>query len=855
MSVVGIDLGNFNSVVAVARNRGIDVLANEASNRDNPVVVSFKQNQRVMGESAAMQEVGNIRNSIRNFKRFLGKRFESEEAQREMGYCPFKVVPTADGLVGFEVDYSGSTQVFSAEQITAMYLAQMVNIAEKETKTKATDVVVSVPGHFTDGERRALYRSAEIAGINCLQLISEPIAIGTAQTIYKKDLPKEESNAVKTMFIDLGQSTLSVFIASISDGRFKILAAGYDRNLGGRDFDDLIVSHFLEEIKQKHKMDVSTNPKSLKRLRDACEKVKNIFTTNPETVLSVESLMNDVDVRSKYTREEFEALCPPLLSRVSALVQKVLAESTVSLEDIPVVEMLGNASRIQCVQSTVQQIFPNALIAHTANKSECVAKGAAIQAAILSPNFRINKDWIAKDCLPYTVQARINITKAASNSNDMEVDSEEPPSNLCTFARGSQTPSFKKVTFKGVKTVEVEVSYADQNELPPSVNPQIARYSMTIPEPSADAEGPIKLEVKFGIDKSGLFVLDYAKVVETYSEVTYPKITEVQATPAPASPSAAETPAPSGSESAGEAASKPDASPEQLGEEAKPAEGAKAAEEAKPEPVIKKKLRRSDLHPHVELTNGVSSHIIAELQKKELEMRSMDQLAIATAASKNLLESFVYDFRSKIQFEGCELYDYCTEEERESLNEKLNALEDWLYGDGEDTTKVVYDTKLTEIRAAADPIELRYTECEQRPAQIEALKNTLEKFQSFATSSDEKYAHIDQAERDKVLNECKTVSEWLQKMTERQEALAKHQDPVLLSSELKNKNDQLVRICNPIMNKKPPPPPAKAAEPAPAAPAKEDETNKQEPAAEEKKSEEAPKSQEQGPSVADMDLD
>merc|ERR1712125_89296 len=208
MSVVGFDLGNSNSVVAVARKRGIDVLANEASKRETASLVGFKDNQRSMGVLASSQQTSNLTNTVSNFKRLLGRKYNDPDVKSELDNAFFKSVEIENGSIGIEVDYNDETKVFSPEQITAMMLTQLRKITETDNNgVKISELVISVPCYFNDAQRRALDNAATIAGVNCVQLLSEPLAVAIPWGMYKKDLP-EDDKPLKVMFVNFGESSL-----------------------------------------------------------------------------------------------------------------------------------------------------------------------------------------------------------------------------------------------------------------------------------------------------------------------------------------------------------------------------------------------------------------------------------------------------------------------------------------------------------------------------------------------------------------------------------------------------------------------------------------------------------------------
>eukprot|EP00741_Cyanophora_paradoxa_P025459 tig00000382_g24577.t1 len=333
MSVAGFDFGNTNLVVGLARRGGIDVVMNEVSSRLTPALVSFDHQQRHIGASGANQIVSNAKNTISDLKRFIGRRFYEKDLQKELEYVQYKVVDIGDGHLGMQVNYQNEIQTFTPEKVAAMLLVCMKNIADMNNSgQKVTDCVISAPVYWTDSQRRAMLDAAEIAGLHCLRLMNETTAIALGYGIVKTDLP--EKDPIKLMFVDMGHSSLQVAVASFIKGEVTILATGYDRDLGGRDFDEILVNHFAEQWKAKHKIDIRTNAKALLRTRLMAEKMKKTLSANSEAGISVECVMNEIDVGGNMKRVDFEALCTPLYERIKATLLKTLEASGVSKDEV-----------------------------------------------------------------------------------------------------------------------------------------------------------------------------------------------------------------------------------------------------------------------------------------------------------------------------------------------------------------------------------------------------------------------------------------------------------------------------------------------------------------------------------------
>ncbi|KAJ2808914.1 adenyl-nucleotide exchange factor sse1, partial [Coemansia furcata] len=304
MSVVGFDIGNLQSVIAVARNRGIDIVGNEVSNRATPTMVSFGDKQRYIGESAKNQEMSNFKNTMGAIKRLIGRSYSEPEVRDFEAQFIGCQLCDVDGEVGVEVNYLNEPTKFSATQLYAMYLGKLRDTTTKEIGGTMSDVVISVPGWYTDRQRRAVQQASRIAGLNCLRVLNDSTAAALGYGITKSDLPEETARNV--VFVDLGHSSFSVSVVAFKKGELKVKSVAYERSVGGRSFDQALLDHFIEVFNDKYKIDIRSNSKAQVRLRAACEKLKKVLSANTQAPITVENLMNDIDASAMYSREELE---------------------------------------------------------------------------------------------------------------------------------------------------------------------------------------------------------------------------------------------------------------------------------------------------------------------------------------------------------------------------------------------------------------------------------------------------------------------------------------------------------------------------------------------------------------------
>lgn len=386
MSVVGLDVGNENCIVGVARQRGIDVVLNDESKRETPGMVSFGEKQRFIGVSGAASAMMNPKNTISQIKRLIGRRFSDPELQRDLRLFPFSVSEGPDGYPLINVQYLGESRSFTPTQVLGMLLSNLKTIAEKNLGTSVVDCVIGIPIYFTEIQRRAYLDAAQVAGLHPLRLMHETTATALAYGIYKTDL--SDAEPINVVFVDVGHASMQVCIAAFKKGQLKILGHSFDRCLGGRDFDEVLYDYFAEKFKEEYKIDVVSNARASLRLRAGCEKMKKILSANPIAPLNIECLMDEKDVRGVMKREDFEELAKPILEKVKGPCERALADSKLTIDQIYAVEVVGSGSRVPAILKILTSVFGKEP-SRTMNASECIARGCTLQCAMLSPTFRV----------------------------------------------------------------------------------------------------------------------------------------------------------------------------------------------------------------------------------------------------------------------------------------------------------------------------------------------------------------------------------------------------------------------------------------------------------------------------------
>jgi len=378
VSSVGIDLGTTYSCVGVWQNDRVEIIPNDQGNRTTPSFVAFTDSERLIGDAAKNQAAMNPTNTVFDAKRLIGRRFNDNEVQSDMKHWPFKVIEKS-GKPYIQVEFKGETKDFTAEEISSMVLTKMKDTAEAYLGGQVKDAVITVPAYFNDSQRQATKDAGHIAGLNVLRIINEPTAAAIAYGLDKKS--EGEKNV---LIFDLGGGTFDVSLLTIEDGIFEVKATAGDTHLGGEDFDNRLVNHFAQEFKRKYKKDLSTNPRSLRRLRTACERAKRTLSSSTQTSIEIDSLFEGIDFYTSITRARFEELNSDLFRNVIEPVEKVLNDAKLDKSSVHEIVLVGGSTRIPKIQSLVSQFFNGKEPSKSINPDEAVAYGAAVQAAILS---------------------------------------------------------------------------------------------------------------------------------------------------------------------------------------------------------------------------------------------------------------------------------------------------------------------------------------------------------------------------------------------------------------------------------------------------------------------------------------
>ncbi|XP_061904730.1 heat shock 70 kDa protein 4a [Entelurus aequoreus] len=781
MSVVGFDLGFQSCYVAVARAGGIETVANDFSDRSTPSFVSFGPRNRSIGAAAKNQVVTNCKNTVQGFKRFHGRTFSDPYVQSAKKNLVYDLNQMPSGFTGIKVMYMEEEKVFSIEQVAGMMLTKLKETAESDLKKPVADCVISVPCFFTDAERRSVMDAAQIAGLNCLRLMNETTAVTLAYGIYKQDLPAPEEKPRIVVFVDVGHSGYQVSICAFNTGKLKVLATAFDSELGGKDFDDILVSHFCEDFAKKYKLDVRSKPRALVRLYQECEKLKKLMSANSSDLpLNIECFMNDIDVSSKLSRGQFEEMCAGLLAKVEGPLRSVMEQAKLRKEDVYAVEIVGGASRIPSIKERISKFFGKEL-STTLNADEAVARGCALQCAILSPAFKV-REFSITDVVPYSISIKWN-SGADEGLSDCEV-----------FPRNHASPFSKVLTFYRKEPFLLEAYYKNPKELS---YPKTSIGQFLVQNVVAQTSGEsAKVKVKVRVNIHGVFSVSSASLIEVMktADGEEPMETDhaVKEEENKMQVDQEDQKADSGGDKKCET------------EEMETATEDSKQEKKNDQPQAKKpkvKTKTVELPIESNLYWQLSNDVLNTFVENEGQMIMQDKLEKERNDSKNNVEEYVYEMRDKLY--GV-LEKFVKEVDRDAFSLKLEDTETWLYEDGEDQQKQVYIDKLAELKNIGQPIVERAMEAEERPKAFEELGRQIQMYMKIIAAykaKDEQYDHFDELEVTRVEKQVNDTMAWMNGKMNQQNNQDLTLDPVVKVNEIQAQSKELYTACNLVLSK------------------------------------------------------
>uniref|UniRef100_A0A671WAY2 Heat shock protein family A (Hsp70) member 4 like n=1 Tax=Sparus aurata TaxID=8175 RepID=A0A671WAY2_SPAAU len=769
MSVVGIDVGFQNCYIAVARSGGIETITNDYSDRCTPLLRNV---------------ITNFKNTVHGFKKFHGRAFDDPFVQAEKPKLPYSLHKLANGNAGIKVRYLDEDKVFTVEQITGMLLNKLKETSESALKKPVVDCVISVPSFFTDAERRSVFDASQIAGLNCLRLINDTTAVALAYGIYKQDLPTPEERPRNVVFVDMGHSSFQVSVTAFNKGKLKVLATAFDPYLGGRNFDEVLVDYFCEEFKGKYKLNVRDNPRALLRLHQECEKLKKLMSANSSDLpLNIECFMNDIDVTSRMNRGHFEEMSAQYLMRVEMPLKTALEQSKLSRDDIYAVEIVGGATRSPAIKERISKFFGKD-VSTTLNADEAVARGCALQCAILSPAFKV-REFSITDVVPFPITLR---WKSPTDDGLGECE---------VFSKNHAAPFSKVITFHKKEPFDLEAFYSSPQELP-YPDHRIGCFSIqsVVPQPDGDSS---KVKVKVRVNVHGIFSVSSASLIE--KQKGEGEDMQIDSEPVVQNEGRAEDQnkmqVDQDGQSQGDQQNEDNSSSSKVSSAASGEKQDPAAGGSKP----KVKVKSIDLPIMANNIRQLDSDVLNDFVEYERQMIIQDKLVKELNDAKNAVEEYVYDLRDKL----CGIYEkYITGDDSNRLTLMLEDTENWLYEDGEDQPKQVYEEKLGALKRLGQPIQDRHREHEDRPRAFDELGKKLQLYMKFVDcfkQKDERYLHLS-AEEMSTVEKCVSESMgWMNSQMNAQSRLTITQDPVVKVADIIAKIQELEDVCNPVINR------------------------------------------------------
>lgn len=497
--IIGIDLGTTYSCVAYVRDGKIEVLPDEFGERTTPSWAAFTSKGSLIGQAAKNQVEDNAKNTVYDSKRLIGRSYKN--IKKDLKFYSFDVANNR-GKPFIEVDYKSKKQQFSPEEISAMVLSRMKEIAERNLGQKVTKAVITVPAYFNDGQRAATKAAGEIAQLDVVRIINEPTAASMAYGIDKLE-------GKRTIVVyDLGGGTFDVTILNVDNGVFEVLATNGDTHLGGEDLDRVLVNYFIKLFKKKHKIKIErSNKRARQKLRAALNEAKHVLSTKMQARVEIEDLAGGKGLTETLTRARFEKLVADLLKKTMIPVKNVLDDANLTPDDITEVVLVGGSTRIPYVRKLLKGFFGKKKVNTKVNPDEAVAMGAAVQASILSGT-RLNVpgtkrqtgEMVLLDVTPLSLGIKLQ----------GDVMSVIIPRNTGIPTKAAKTYTTVR---RNQDTIRIEV-YQGESEMAKR-NERLGVFDLD-QIPSAPAGVP-QIEVQFYIDANGILKVTATNVNTKFS--------------------------------------------------------------------------------------------------------------------------------------------------------------------------------------------------------------------------------------------------------------------------------------------------------------------------------------------------
>lgn len=773
-SLIGIDFGTDWIEVALVKPRTFEVVLNEQSSRKTPAAVTFSRNGDLLLGTDAKNLITRQPDSVATgFFGLLGKSWGHPTIENDAikPFYSYKLV-NESGRYGFSVD---ENTILIPEELAAILLKYLKDFASKAAAMTVKDCVITVPPFFNQQQRQAVLDSAKLAGLNVLSLLNQDAAIGlhfAVERLFTSAPPSAASaegededgsdaaNSTQFFIFDMGSAVTTVSFMNFkftSDektkqqtGTLRVIDFAWDEKLGGRDFDRRLALHFVEMTKKLGGPDVSqqTNPRAFAKLMKEAQRVKEILSANSDSVVMVEGLTSDFDLKSSITREQFENLCTDLFERALVPLQTIIQRRNLTLpsEDITYVEIFGGGIRIPKLQQKIQETIGRDVDRHI-NGDEGAVLGAAFYAATQSSSFKKSKTINVKDFIPWGLTASIK-----SDSGQVDTTTE-------VFKANSRYGSKKSVTFSTNDNFTVHLQYDESANLPAGTTRDLGVFRVT-GVPSIEQYNMVakpKIHVTFRLNNHGMYVIERAEAEAVILLPPEPKKEAKKDVEDDETEAKTET-------------------------QEEPAKTEEEAEEKEQEPL--KRVHRVNLDVAATSNFAMSSAAFAASTQKLLDIQRRAELKKEKEREKNTLEAYIYETKEKLDTE--DVQKVTTEQQREEFSTKLSEAADWLYGEGENTDAAEYRGKLKDLKTVGDKIFFRVSEMTERPKAVMQSLYTINITRTLLVNiSDIK--NITEEELHEVTEQLDELESWIETKLEEQSELQDYDDPVLTSRQINDK--------------------------------------------------------------------
>ncbi|XP_040281413.1 hypoxia up-regulated protein 1 isoform X4 [Bufo bufo] len=862
VAVMSVDMGSEWMKIAIVKpGVPMEIVLNKESRRKTPCAVALKDNERLFGDNAVGMAAKNPRVTMRYFQDLLGKRAENPQVESFRNRFPeYNVVKDEErGTVLFKLS---EELTYTPEELLAMMLNYSRILAEEFAEQTIKDIVITVPAFFNQAERRSVLQAAKLAGLKVLQLINDNTAVALNYGVFRRN--DINSTAQNIMFYDMGSRSTTCTIVTYQTTKTKesgiqpqlqIRGVGFDRSLGGLEVDLRLREHLakLFNEQKKSKKDVRENPRAMAKLLKEANRVKTILSANNDHMAQIEGLMDDIDFKSKVTRQELEELCGDLFERVSSPVQKALSSAEMKMDEIDQVIIVGGSTRIPKVQELLLKAVGKEELGKNINADEAASMGAVYQAAALSKAFKV-KPFVVRDAAVFPIQ--VEFTREVEEENVKGLKHNK----RILFQRLAPYPQRKVITFNRYNDdFEFNINYGDLSFLDAEDLKIFGSLNLTTVKLRGVGESFQKnvdyeskgIKAHFNMDESGILSLDRVEAVfETVveekpeQESTLTKLgntisslfgggsstaeskenatdsvqeeeevpTEAtkeddQASTTPASEQAnSDTKAEDNKteeKKEGEKVENKDSKEKE--ETTKEAESTKSPEEEpkKPPPPKKQKLvdeigaeqTVNDIQDLAEEDVKRSVKKLQELTERDLEKHEREKAA-------NSLEAFIFETQDKL--EQNEFRKVSTKDQREEISLRLSQASTWLEDEGYAAATKELKDKLSELKKVCKSLFFKVEERRKWPEKLSALDSLLNHSSIFLKSArmipddDPIFTEIELNTLEKLINDTWV---WKNETLAEQAKLPATEKPILLSKDIEQKLAALDREIQYLLNK------------------------------------------------------